>query len=76
MKKIFALIGVLSITACSPRFYETAPVVVNSAQGPVICQLYTKEEVLWDRSISRPENMSVTMADTICIKEGYKLRGY
>lgn len=76
MIKILMLVGFLGITACSPRFYETAPVVVNSAEGPVICQLYTKEEVLWDRSISRPENMTVTMADTLCVKEGYNLRGY
>lgn len=74
-KKIsFAFIAVAAISACSidPKDYETAPVTVQTAQGPVTCQLYTKSMVRWDRSITRPETMSVATADAICLKEGQK----
>ena len=74
MKKI-ALIApiavVLGLSACAtPENYETTPVVVQSAQGPVTCQLYTKSIVAWDRAIDRPAKMSVKAADEICQAEG------
>lgn len=54
----------------SPRGYETDPVVVQTKQGPVTCQLYTQEITVWDRSIDRPEGMSVGEADQVCLAEG------
>lgn len=75
IKKIsFAFVAVAAISACSidPKDYETAPVTVETAQGPVVCQLYTESLVRWDRSVSRPAAMSVETADAICLKEGQK----
>ena len=67
---------VLVLAAClDPRDYESEPVTVPTAQGPVICQLYTRERVIWDRAINRPERMSVEMADSICIAEGKRQAG-
>lgn len=72
-KALFTAIpAVLLVAACSinPRDYETTPVVVQTAAGPVTCQLYTKEQVIWDRSISRPNSMDVQTADNVCLAEG------
>ncbi|SLN37526.1 hypothetical protein ROA7450_01797 [Roseovarius albus] len=65
-----ALAVVLSGCSIDPQKYETTPVKVNSSKGVVTCQLYTKERVLWDRSIGRPNSMSVQEADNICRAEG------
>lgn len=65
-----ALAGLLA--ACSPQQFETAPVTVQTAQGPVVCQLYTRNRLDWDRAISRPEGMTVEQADTICRNEGIR----
>lgn len=70
----YLLILTIGLAGCSPRFYESAPIYVYTPQGEVVCQLYTKEEVLWDRSINRPDSMSVQKADNICINEGYSRR--
>jgi len=52
------------------RQYETTPVEVQSAKGVVVCQLYTRERVIWDRSIEHPGSMAVEEADGICRAEG------
>lgn len=66
--------GIAALSACSldPERYKSAPVTVDTPQGQVICQLYTKEIVEWDRAISRPQDMSVATADAYCLKEGQK----
>ncbi|MDN3714019.1 hypothetical protein QWZ10_23610 [Paracoccus cavernae] len=45
---------------------------MQSAQGPVTCQLYTKSLTTWDRSIDRPAAMSVKAADAACQAEGQR----
>lgn len=71
-KTLLILAGGLALSACAmdPRAYESTPVVVNTAAGPVTCQLYTHEQVIWDRAIARPESMDVETADNICRAEG------
>lgn len=71
------LVGMAAfLMGCSPRALETRPVVVDTEMGPVTCQLYTLEEVYWDRAIERPENMDVDAADDVCRAEGWRiLRG-
>ena len=60
-----------TLSACaSPEVYETEPVKVDTPIGVVTCQLYTPDLVVWDRAIDRPENMSVSTADGICVNEG------
>ncbi len=63
----------LSACAITPKDYETPPVIAQSPQGPVTCQIYTKEQVTWDRSINRPSTMDVETADALCRQEGYRI---
>ncbi|MCB4454174.1 hypothetical protein [Leisingera sp. McT4-56] len=72
--KFLAAFGAISaLTGCvSPEQFETAPVQLRTSKGIVTCQLYTKERVLWDRSIDRPASMTVQEADDICKREGYR----
>lgn len=65
--------SVAVLAGCSPRDLETPPIVVQTVQGPVTCQLYTLDEVYWDRSIGRPEGMQVETADGICRAEGMRI---
>ncbi len=75
LKKLaFVTVGIAALAACSldPKQYESTPVTVDTPQGQVVCQLYTKDIVSWDRSIDRPDNMSVKTADAYCLQEGQK----
>lgn len=65
-----ALLLLMSGCALSPKNYESEPVDIQTPSGIVTCQLYTTDLVVWDRAIQRPETMSVTAADDICIEEG------
>ncbi|WP_116597140.1 hypothetical protein [Primorskyibacter marinus] len=65
------LVGAIALAGCtSPEYFETEPVQVQTKQGVVTCQLYTKEVLDWDRSINRPSAMSVELADQVCKAEG------
>ena len=72
--KIAAVAIVAALSACtiSPENLESIPVVLSTSDGPVTCQLYTRERVDWDRSIDRPEGMSVSEADRFCAAEGLR----
>ena len=72
VKPVMIASVVLLFAACAldPREYETAPVTVQTAAGPVTCQLYTHEQVVWDRAIGRPDSMDVETADALCRNEG------
>ena len=69
---LVAAAAILSGCTIDPRSYESTPVKVKTPKGLVTCQLYTRERVLWDRSIDRPSNMSVEEADSICLAEGQR----
>ena len=67
------ILAALGLSACiSPEAYESDPVEVDTPAGVVTCQLYTKDLVIWDRAIDRPENMTVEIADAICVNEGQR----
>lgn len=68
-----AAVAMLSACAITPEQYESTPVLADSPAGPVTCQIYTHEQVTWDRSINRPANMSVTTADNLCRQEGARI---
>jgi len=71
---IFMACAALGVAACiSPQDYETTPVEISTSKGLVTCQLYSPGRVSWDRSINRPENMSVQEADNVCISEGNRI---
>lgn len=77
MFKKITLIGValtaLSACAITPEQFESAPVLAQSPAGPVTCQIYTHEQVTWDRSIGRPGSVSVAAADELCRQEGHRI---
>lgn len=66
------LVSALVLAGCvgTPEQFATAPVEVETSKGIVVCQLYTPEIVLWDRSIGRPDSMSSYEADGICRERG------
>ena len=72
-KLVLLLVVAFGLSGCiDPKNYESEPVEVSTPEGIVTCQLYTKERVLWDRAINRPETMSVEAADAYCLQEGQR----
>ncbi|MFV0386684.1 hypothetical protein [Paracoccus sp. (in: a-proteobacteria)] len=71
MEKV-ALLSVFTviIAGCTPKDFWSPPVTLDTPKGPVVCELYTKEIVEWDRAILEPEGMSVEEADKLCVEEG------
>lgn len=63
------------IAGCNKTAFESDPVVVPTNYGDVTCQLYTKDTVWWDESISHPNTMSSEAADDVCVQIGHKLAG-
>lgn len=63
---------VLAGCVASPEFYATEPVQIDTPGGLVTCQLYTESRVIWDRSVARPETMTVQQADNYCRGEGQR----
>ncbi|WBU63317.1 hypothetical protein [Paracoccus aerodenitrificans] len=72
---VIACVAIGTLAACNitPEQYESDPVLADSPMGPVTCQIYTHEQVTWDRSIARPEQMDVKTADAICWEEGRQI---
>lgn len=72
---ILTLLLLTGLSACTvgPKAFETEPVKVPTDQGDVYCQLYTRNSVTWDRSISHPPTMDVREADDICFEIGVEL---
>jgi hypothetical protein len=70
-----ALAGLVS-GCVDPKAFESDPVKVKTNKGVVTCQLYTKDEVLWDRAVDFPKSMTVLAADKVCVAEGHKQRGF
>jgi hypothetical protein len=66
----FALISAAVLAACTPKDFESEPVMVETPEGAVTCQLYTKGLTDWDRSVDHPATMSVAVADSYCKREG------
>jgi hypothetical protein len=64
--------GTLLLSACVPLPSSVAstPVTVETPQGPVVCQFFLPDIVLWDMSNDRPATMTKEEADKICIEAG------
>ncbi|MFN3526911.1 MAG: hypothetical protein ACK4YU_12535 [Paracoccus sp. (in: a-proteobacteria)] len=65
-----ALGVVLALGACTTTQFERSPVTVETEAGPVVCQLFLPEIVLWDTPISYPASMSKEDAVSACRQEG------
>jgi len=72
---ILAVSGIM-LTACAPNpvDFESSPVVLQTSEGPVTCQLYRADMVVWDRAIDRPDTMSVETGDNLCKQAGVERR--
>lgn len=75
VKFALAAAAAVTVSACAmtPEQYETTPVIAQSPAGPVVCQIYTHEQVTWDRSINRPNAIDVATADNLCRAEGKRI---
>ncbi|TRD22158.1 hypothetical protein FEV53_05390 [Palleronia caenipelagi] len=71
--KVFAVL-VLAVAAagCTQAQYESEPVAVQTAKGPVTCQLYGHNQVVWDEAILRPDSMTDDEANQVCVQEGQR----
>jgi len=74
LKFTILVLSALSVSACvgSPEQFRSTPVTLTTSKGPVKCQLYTRGQVAWDRSIDRPESMSLDEAEGLCASEGLR----
>lgn len=52
------------------RSYETAPVLLSTDKGTIICQLYRADLTLWDEAISVPTGISIKTGDALCKQRG------
>ena len=74
LSAVAVLLGGLFLAACipNPDQFATEPVRIQTPGGVVTCQLYTESRVIWDRSVARPEDMTVQQADNYCRGEGQR----
>lgn len=71
MYKVFVVCAAFVLAGCvSPRDFETDPITVSTEQGDVVCQLYTHQRVMFDKSVSHPDAMSKQDADKVCVDKG------
>lgn len=74
MRALLAATAVAAVSGCVTKNDLTSqPVVVETALGPVVCQLYTLEQTLFDTSVQHPVGMSTEAANEICKKEGVRI---
>ena len=52
---------------------ETEPVTLKTDKGEVVCQLYDRHTVIFDRTIHMPHAMHIAEADSRCRAEGERL---
>lgn len=70
--KYTTVLSALALAAACRAEYETPPVTVQSENGPVTCQLYTVERVMWDQATQLPDGLTQEEGDAICRAEGYR----
>ena len=62
------------VLGCTITSFETEPVTLKTNKGEVVCQLYERNTVIFDRVIHMPHAMHVEEADALCRAEGERLR--
>ena len=70
-----SLLGVTLALAsgCTLASFETEPVTLKTDKGEVVCQLYDRYTVIFDRVIHMPYAMHIAEADALCRAEGERL---
>ena len=61
-------------SGCTIASLETEPVTLKTDKGEVVCQLYDRNTVIFDRAIHMPHAMHIEEADALCRAEGDRLR--
>ena len=61
------------MSGCTITSFETEPVTLKTDKGEVVCQLYDRNSVIFDRVIHMPHAMHVEEADALCGAEGERL---
>lgn len=77
MLRVVLPVTLLALAACADvkKSYESDPVTIQTESGPVTCQLYTPDMVMWDRAISKPNGMGDADANRHCRAEGELRKG-
>lgn len=63
---------VLAVSSCDKAEYETEQVTVSTPEGPVTCQLYRRDIVMWDEALTRPGSLTDHQANEACRIEGLR----
>ena len=76
MKRYLAMsmLAAVALSGCTKESLRSTPVTVDTPEGPVVCQLYTHEWVLWDEATSYPPSLTRESADQVCLDEGARVR--
>ena len=61
------------VSGCTTASMETEPVTLKTDKGEVVCQLYDRHTVIFDRTIHMPHAMHIAEADALCRAEGERL---
>jgi hypothetical protein len=61
------------VSGCTIASMETEPVTLKTDKGEVVCQLYDRHTVIFDRAIHMPHAMHIAEADALCRAEGERL---
>lgn len=69
---IASLTSILFLTSCDRASYETEPVMISTPLGPVTCQLYTIDYIMWDEALRYVSSMKKETADLYCKDEGQR----
>jgi hypothetical protein len=73
---ILSLLGatLALVSGCTLASFETEPVTLKTDKGEVVCQLFDRHIVIFDRVIHMPYAMHVEEADALCRAESERLR--
>lgn len=76
MKRCLAvsMLAVVALSGCTKESMRSTPVTVQTPEGPVICQLYTRELLWWDEATSYPPSLTQEAANQACKEEGQRLQ--
>ena len=62
------------VSGYTTKSFKTELVTLKTDKGDVVCQLYDRNTVIFDRAIHMPHAMHIEEADALCRAEGERLR--
>lgn len=67
------LVSATVISGCSRAAYESTPIITETDEGAVTCQLYTGPTTDWDQAVDFPATMEKEKANEICRDVGSRI---